>query len=69
MTWGFQEVATFVLVAGALAYLARRGWLVLASRKAVGCGPCSGCPAKAPGESGSPTVVSLQPMPKSAPRR
>ena len=60
MTIDWQNVTVGLIVAAALAYLARSGWRVVARRRA-GCGACPACPAAKADE---PVVVALDPPKK-----
>jgi hypothetical protein len=58
MSFDSQNVIAGLIVAAALAYLARSGWQA-AWRRRAGCGACSTCPAAKADE---PAVVSLAPL-------
>ncbi len=58
MSFDWQNVTAGLIVAAALAYLARSGWQALAQRRA-GCGACATCPAAKADE---PAVISLAPL-------
>jgi hypothetical protein len=58
MDFDWQNVTVGLIVAAALAYLARSGWQAVRRRRA-GCGACSTCPAAKADE---PAVVTLAPL-------
>ena len=65
MDFDWQNVTVGLIVATALAYLARSGWRAVARRRAGGCGACAACPAAKTDE---PAVVSLEPLNKTSGR-
>lgn len=58
MNSDWQNMIVLVVVAAAIAYLARVAWLSVARRRAAACGGCGNCPT-APGDK-TPQVVEIQ---------
>jgi hypothetical protein len=56
MSMDAQSLIVSVVLGGAAAYLARRGWLAFARKKSSGCGGCSSCPSPAGRERELPMV-------------